>query len=169
MPMAPIVSVLALYALVKSFEVVGSPFFMGTGKPKITTIALFVQCVMMALLLPLFLMKFSTVGAAWAMLGSGFASALVYIIALFREKLLGISGIFRLVIVPFLSGGIMLVSIVVLKLLFPVQNVFLLFSYVGFGGCVYFLALWCADTLGAGDIFQHFRWVRARIFSHRRT
>ena len=165
MPMAPIVSVLALYALVKSFEVIGSPFFMGIGKPKIITIALFVQCVAMTILLPLLLTKLSTIGAAWAMFGSGFFSALVYIVALYREKLLGIKGILRLIITPLLSGMVMFVTIITAKFFAPIQNIFLLFFYVGFGGCVYFAALWCADAVSGGNIFRHLQWVRARVWS----
>src|SRR3989344_1015572 len=131
LPMAPVVSVLAFYALIKSFEVVGSPFFMGIGKPKVVTAALFVQCVAMAVLLPLFLTKLSTIGAAWAMLVSGFFSALVYITALYPEKLFEMKGILRLVSTPLFSGVVMAVAILALKSTIPVENIFTLFFYVG--------------------------------------
>ena len=126
LPMAPVVSVLAFYALIKSFEVVGSPFFMGIGKPKVVTAALFVQCVAMAVLLPLFLTKLSTIGAAWAMLGSGFFSALVYITALYREKLFEMKGILRLVSTPLFSGVVMAVAILALKSTIPVKHFYAL-------------------------------------------
>ncbi|OGZ08556.1 MAG: hypothetical protein A3D65_04855 [Candidatus Lloydbacteria bacterium RIFCSPHIGHO2_02_FULL_50_13] len=164
LPMAPIVSVLAFYALLRSFEAIGSPFFMGIGKPKVATIALFLQCLSMAILLPLLLTKFSTVGAAWAMLGSGCVSALVYIVALYREKLLDMGGIFQLITAPLFSGLIMIIVIGAAKTFVPIQNIFALLCYVGFGGLVYFLVLWCADTLGKGQIFTHFQWVRARVW-----
>lgn len=164
LPMAPLVSVLALYALVRSFEVVGAPFFMGIGKPKVITLALFFQCLTMALLLPLFLTNLSTIGAAWAMLASGFCSALVYLVAFYREKLLGMRGVLRLITAPFIAGVGMVVVLRVLKHLLPIENLFELFFVIGFGGVAYFIFLWCCDRLGGGEIFKHITWVRARVF-----
>lgn len=164
MPMAPLVSVLALYALVRSFETVSTPFFMGIGKPKVTTIALFTQCVTMAILLPLLLVKLSIVGAAWAMLASGVISASVYISALYREKLFGLRGISRLVTVPLIAGVGMVYVLRSLLSVFPIENLFELFFAVGFGAVAYFIFLWCCDRVGGGEIFQHISWVYQRVF-----
>jgi PST family polysaccharide transporter len=166
MPMAPIVSVLALYALIRSFEAVGAPFFMGIGKPKITTIALFAQCETMAILLPIFLINMSTVGAAWAMFVSGVVSASVYIIALYREKLFALRGIARLVIAPLIAGVGMVYVLRGILAVLPIGNLFGLFFAVGFGAIAYLLFLWCVDVPSGGKIFAHLRWVRVRVFPH---
>ena len=168
MPMAPLVSVLAFYALVRSFEVIGAPFFMGIGKPKIITIALFLQCGAMALFLPLLITKLSTVGAAWAMLASGLFSATVYLVALCRERLLNMEGLIRLVATPLFSALVMVAAIDAAKMMAPIQNIFALFFYMIFGGCVYFATLWCADSVGKGNLFTHFEWVRARVWPKER-
>lgn len=169
MPMAPIASVLALYALVRSFETVGTPFFMGIGKPKVITIALFAQCMTMAILLPLFLIKLSTVGAAWAMFASGFVSASVYIAAMYREKLLAIQGVLQLISAPLISGMGMVYVLKGALFVFPVVHLFELFFAIGFGGIVYFLFLWCCDRVGGGEIFQHITWVYRRVFAQKKA
>lgn len=164
MPMVPIVMVLVCYALVRSFEAIGSPFFLGIGKPKVTTVALFAQCITMALLLPLFLIKLSTVGAAWAMLASGAISALVYIAAMYQQKLFALRGIVQLITAPLIAGVGMVWALRGLLRLLPVGNLFELFLAVGFGAITYFVFLWCSDRLSGGEIFAHIAWVRSRVF-----
>lgn len=164
MPMAPIVSVLAFYALVRSFETIGAPFFMGIGKPKVTTVALFVQCITMALLLPPFIIKLSTIGAAWAMLASGAVSALVYIVAMYREKLFAFGGISRLVLAPLLAASGMAYALKFLESVFPTDSLVGLLFAIGLGATAYFALLWCCDRLRGGEIFAHIAWVRARVF-----
>lgn len=163
MPMVPIVSVLAFYALVRSFEAVGSPFFMGIGKPKIMTMALFVQCVAMAFLLPVFLIKFSLIGAAWAMFWSGTLSASVYIFAMYREKLFTLWGIFRLIGAPIVAAAIMVLAIKSLKVIISIGNFFELLLAITAGALLYFSCLWCFDRLLGGSVFANFRWVRERM------
>ena len=162
--MAPIVSVLALYALVRSFETIGVPFFMGIGKPKVNTIALFLQCMMMALFLPILLIKLSTIGAAWAMLVSGTVSGSVYIIAMYREKLFTLRGIFQLVATPLVAGVGMVYVLRGVEQVLLVSGVFELFFAIGVGSCAYFLLLWCCDRLVGGNVFQHLTWVYRRVF-----
>jgi len=164
-PMVPIVSVLAFYALVRSFDAVGVPFFNGIGKPKISTSALFVQCVTMAVLLIPLVSKFSTVGAAWAMLASGGASALLYITVLLRDKLLRPGELFMLVTPPLIAGLGMVFAIRMFEYFLSVGNVFVLFLYVGLGAGVYFALLWVVDRVSGGEIFNNFRWIQKRVLN----
>jgi len=164
LPMAPLVSVLALYALVRSFDVVGAPFFNGIGRPKISTFALFAQCGTMAVFLVPLILQLGTVGAAWAMLASGIASSLVYIGTMIHDKLLRVRELLFLVAVPLVAGVGMTYAIKGFERLHSITNIFELFLFVALGGSVYFLFLWYLDRLCGGETFEQIKWVRVRVF-----
>lgn len=168
LPMVPLVSALALYGLLRTFETVGAPFFNGIGKPKVVTTAFFAQLLAMAFLLVPLLRAHGLVGAAWAMLGSGAASMLLYVAALRHEKVLTLARAARLLLPPLLAGAGMFAAISALESVLPVANILILLVFVGFGAVVYGVFLWCIDRASGGGIFTDVRWIRARMFPQAR-
>lgn len=163
MPMAPIVAVLALYAMIKSFEVIGQPYVMGMGLPHLSATSTMVQIIFMIIFLPPLIVSMGVVGAGWAMVISGAGVATVYAYAMIRHG--GIHpGALVTMIFPSFSAGLIMAKtqqFVLMHTFF--RGAFGLLANIFFGALVYLFFLWIFDRTTGGKTLKEFLWIKNKI------
>lgn len=163
LPLIPALIILLGYGLLKSFEYMASPLFLGAGSPKKLAIASTLQGLIMIILIVPFTNMYGIVGTAWTMLAGGAVAQLVILYFLRKEISLGVKGIFEMVCLPLLSGIVMFLGIYGLKRLIPIQDITSLCLYIAFGAVLYVLVLLGTDTLFKGRIYDSLRWIKKSI------
>lgn len=161
--MVPILSVLIFYGLIKSFEFVVSPLFMGVGKPKISTTSLFSQFITMLVLVVPMTSLFGAVGTAWAvLLGSIVAQSFLFF-AVRREIHLGFRGFGEIGGISLLSAFLMYVVILGTKHISPISGVPNLFLFIFYGMVVYAIALFSIDFMFGKNMYNSLVWIKKNL------
>jgi O-antigen/teichoic acid export membrane protein len=161
--MVPILSVLIFYGLIKSFEYIASPFFMGVGKPKISSFSLFSQfAVMFVFIVPL-TFYYDVKGTAFAVLLGGIAAQTVLLFAMRREIHLGFQGFGAIGGISLASALFMYTVIIETKSFFPVVGVSGLLLSIFYGALVYAVALFALDFLFGKKMYNSLIWIKKSL------
>lgn len=163
LPMVPIVYVIILYSLVKAFEFIANPLFLGLGRPQVQTLVLAIQSlVMFSLIVPL-ARSLGVVGIAWAALAGLVAAQLVFLLKLKKRISLGFRTLIRVLSLPVLASLFMLGVLALVKKVLPIENIPLLLSYVFGGALVYFVAMLSLDYLWGRKFHKSLLWIKKNI------
>lgn len=163
LPMVPILYVIIIYSLVKSFELMTNPLFLGIGRPRIQTLVLAIQSVAMFLVVIPLTKSFGAVGTAWAVLMGLVIAQLVWLFKLKKAIRLGLKTIIKTLSLPILASLVMLILIVLVKGVLPLENVFLLLAYVVGGAAVYFASVFVLDRIFGRKFYQSLLWIKKNI------
>lgn len=161
--MVPILSILIFYGLIKSFEFVVSPLFLGVGKPKTSAVSLFSQFAVMLILIVPFTAKFGAPGTAFAVLLGSIVAQGILLFAVRREIGFGFRGLADIAWLPFLSAFLMYTAIAGTKSVFPILGVSGLFFFVLYGAGVYVVVLFSLDFLFGKNMYNSFLWIKKNI------
>lgn len=163
LPMVPALIILILYGLVKSFEFMTQPLFLGIGKPRVATSAVILQAVVMfSLIIPL-TTTYGILGTAVAVLGGGVAAQVLLLVMARRELTLGIRGMFQMVSVALLSSAVMYFVLAKAKTLISIDSIALLATFIVLGVVVYAATLIFFDRLLGRKIVSSLQWVKKNI------
>jgi len=161
--MLPILPVIILIAVLNTFQAVVTPLFSGIGRPKISTLVLIIQSIIMFALITPFVRIFGVVGAAWAVFAGLFISQTVLFLQLRATINLGVRGFLKILSLPFLSSGVMYLLINFTKNILAISNFLLLIGYVVYGFLIYFGALYAFDRLFGRKYYQSWLWFKKNI------
>ncbi len=161
--MVPILSVLIFYGLIKSFEFVVNPLFLGVGKPKISAASLFSQFAAMFVLIVPLTARYGASGTAFAVLSGSIAAQGILLFAIRREIGFGFSGLVETIWLPFLSAFLMYVALAGTKSLFPVLGAPGLFLSVLYGVGIYVAALFSLDFLFGKNMYNSVIWIKKNL------
>ncbi len=163
LPMVPIVSVLALYCLVKTYESVTQAFFLGVGVPQVQTHATVFQCVILMSVMGPSVMFFGVTGAAYAVLLSG-CVALAYLVWS-TKRFLGLRlselGAILLPIAGSVSGmyGVLLL----ITQTYHLSHGSMLFLSIGCGAFTYLTLLFLFDSVSGEHLQSDIQWIKQHI------
>ncbi len=163
LPMVPIVSVLALYCLIRTYESVANPFFIGIGKPRVQTEGSIVQLVVMfSLIIPL-TANMGVVGTALAVFAGGAAGQLYLLIRTTSYLHLRAPHFVDMFAAVFLSGLAMFGVLEWVRPQLGATHGMRLLSLVAIGATIYLAALYLFDALFGKKIMTSLRWIGKRI------
>jgi O-antigen/teichoic acid export membrane protein len=161
--MVPILSVLIFYGLIKSFEFVVNPLFLGVGKPKTSAASLFSQFAVMFILIVPLTAKFGAPGAAFAVLSGSIAAQSIFLFAIRREIGFGFRNLAEIVWISSVSAFLMYAAIVGTKSIFPIFSASGLFFFVLYGMGVYAIALFVLDFLFGKNMYNSLLWIKKNL------
>jgi len=164
LPMAPILTILAGYGLFKAFDAAVQPFFLGTGRPRFSTLTAIWQAVaMFAGILPL-ASHFGIRGVALAVFLGGLAAAGSSLWLVRRQINLGFRGLLQIWFPPLLAAVAMAGWILLLKAAAWPTSVLLLGFYVVSGAGVYFAVLFAYDRwYNRRELWLTWQWFRKYV------
>ncbi len=163
LPMIPILSVLAIYGFIKSFEYIVTPLLMGVGKPRISGIGASLQLFVMAVAIIPLALSLGLVGVAWAVFLGGLASQTFLLFAVRKEITLGLRGIGEVVGLPLFASLIMGLVLLFLQYFLPVKHAWQLFLFVFGGALIYFIALLGADRFSGKKMYNSLLWIKQNL------
>lgn len=163
LPMVPIISVLVFYCLVRTYESVAGPFFMGVGKPRVQTEAMIAQLIVMLVCIVPLTATMGVVGTAVAVLAGG-ATSQIYL--LFRTVVylqLGLREFLDMFSVVFCSGLTLFATLKIISSYLIMGHGTRLITLIIVGVATYLSALCLFDWLFGKKILTSLRWVGKRI------
>lgn len=163
LPMVPIISVLSIYCLIRSYESVAGPFFMGIGSPRVQTegsIAQFV--VMFACIIPL-TAGMGVVGTALAVLLGGTAGQLYLVLRTTMHLHLHSRHFVDMFSAVALSSLLMFATLEIVRPHLGVSHGVRLLELVTLGAVTYLSALYLFDHLFGKKIMTSLRWILKRV------
>jgi len=163
LPMISALYVIVLFGLLKSFEFISKPLFMGIGKPKLATIVTIIQAVVMYSVIVPLTYKYGIMGAALAVTVGSLAGQLFFIFKLRKELNIGLRVYPKISFIPLLSSIIMFIFIYGLKLLIHISDWYILAWFILFGAGVYFIFLMLFDKLFGGEFYKSFTWIKKNL------
>jgi lipopolysaccharide exporter len=163
LPMVPIISILVFYCLIRTYEAVASPFFMGIGKPRIQTEATVLQCVVMFLAVVPLTGSMGVVGTALAVLMGGVAGQAYLVVRSAHYLHLRVSHFAEMLGAVAISGlAMLLVLRFAHPLLFTTHGMRLVLL-VALGSVTYLGVLYLSDALFGKKIWMSLRWIGKRV------
>lgn len=161
LPMAPILAVLAVFGLFKAFDAAVQPFFLGTGKPKYSTLVSVWQLIFMfAGILPL-TYHWGAVGTAASVTLGAIAAVGAELWFLRRQINLGLKGLLEIWLAPFLATMVMGLGLWGVENVALPLNIATLIFYLCFGAGTYFLSLFIYDRfLGRRELWSTWLWFK---------
>lgn len=163
LPMVPILYVILLYGLFRSFELLTKPVFLGIGKPRLTTAVLVIQAaVMFSVIVPLTHM-WGAVGAGIAALAGYIVAQAIYMYRLRRDLSIGMMTVAHALLVPLFAGSLMASALWFMKPIVPVISSLTLLAYIASGVVLYFAFLWIIDRMTGSHTISAYRWVRQNV------
>jgi len=163
LPMVPILYVVVIYGLIKAFELISKPLFMGIGKPKIPTIITIIQVIVIfSFLVPLINM-YGAVGAAMAITLGMLVSQVIFLFRLKKEINLGFKSILGSIYLPLISSTGMFLAIFALKKFISISNLGLLIGYMIFGVVVYSFFVIILDKIFGHQIKRSYLWIKENL------
>ncbi len=163
LPMVPVLYVILALALLKALDFMISPLFMGIGKPKVTTIVLAVQSVIMFSLIISLTQKYGMVGTAGAVLASSFVAEFILLLKLRKEIDLKFRALIKIVALPFLGSLAMAAALHFSKrVVFP-ATLPIFVAYIAVGVIIYFAALFLLDQILGKRFYESLIWIKKNI------
>ena len=163
LPMVPIISVLAIYCLIRTYESVANPFFMGIGKPKIQTQGMIAQCIVMfSTIIPL-TTQMGVVGTAIAVLLGGLTGQVYLLVRTTRYLDLRVTHFNDMFTVVGISGFIMFSTLELVRPHLSPSHGTRLLLVILIGTIVYTAALYLLDVLFGRKIIMSLRWISKKI------
>ena len=150
--------------LLRTFEYMVTPVFLGIGKPRVQLYGLVIQFgVMFSLIVPL-TQKFQLVGTALAVLAGAFVVEIIYFFLLRREVRIGFRAFFDILAWPIIGSLIMTLVIIGSIKIVGITGMALLLVYVVFGATVYFLTFLGLDKwLCNGRFYESIIWIKNSV------
>jgi len=145
MPMVPVVQVLVLAGLIRSIAATTGPIFHGVGKPKINTMWQTIRLiVLIALIYPLS-MRWSIMGTSLAVIISIFVATIGFSFEVIKITKCGAGNFGKLIILPLINGGLMVLIIFVLKSSIQLNGFLKFFFLIGVGFMSYIFVTYLFD------------------------
>ena len=163
LPMVPVLYVILLLALLKALDFLINPLFMGIGKPKVTTVVLAVQSVVMfSLIIPL-TQKYGMIGTGLAVLASSFVAEFILLLKLRKEINLKLRALIKIVALPLVGSLTMAAALYFSKsIIFPnTLPIFIL--YIAAGAIIYFAVLFVLDNIFGRRFYESLIWIKKNI------
>jgi O-antigen/teichoic acid export membrane protein len=117
-PSVPLLHLLVVYGGLKSVEYFLTPLVLGAGKPKLLTQATFLHGLILCTLLVPLVSQYGTRGAALSLVLAASCSTIYLCVRLPEVVKLTVSSVFSIIFVPVLSGVLMYLGVVYIKLHF---------------------------------------------------
>ena len=152
LPMVPAMQVLAVVGLFRSIGATTGPLFNGLGRPRISTIILLLNLIVLAVIIYPFATRWNILGAAWAVLIScSSVQPLAWFIAI-KTIHCRVSALAKVVVLPLIATFTMMAAIAALRHFVFVRPTFVSFLVVAIAGsATYMLATELFDrALGYG-------------------
>jgi len=163
LPMVSVLYVILALALLKALDFMISPLFTGIGKPKITTVVLIIQSlVMFSLIIPL-TQKYGMVGTASAVLISSFIAEFILLLKLRKEINLRFRVLIKIVALPLVGSLAMAVILYLFKNIIPLSGIFIFMLYIILGVIIYFTFLFVLDRIFGRRFYESFIWIKKNI------
>jgi len=158
--MVPILMILTWVGFLKSFEQVTNSFFLGIGKPAVSTGSSSVQLITMSVFIVPLTFSLGTEGVALTVaLGALFTQ--LYLLYVLRQEInLGILGILKTGVEPIVSSLAMIFSLYLLKQFWPVFSWWSLLVYVVLGVIIYGLILMVVDLCFTKKLKDSLLWIK---------
>ena len=163
LPMVPILYVVILIGLLKSFEYLVNPLFLGVGKPYLSSVVMVFQSLVMFSVIFSLTGRYGVVGAAIAALAGALATQIIYVVKLRQEIRFSLFLILRESILPLLASLVMGAVLYWLKTFVQINNQVLLIVFVFLGALVYFITVLTLDRLFGNKLTDSLLWIRRNI------
>jgi len=141
LPVVPILHILLWAGLLKAIKTTTEPVFNALGKPALYTKCYFVQFIILGGAIFPMAKAFGATGIATAVLVSQTVSAVVALVLALRIIELSFADLSRILVVPFLSAGIMMLAVTGAKQVIQGNQVIVFVSLTGFGALVYLISI----------------------------
>jgi O-antigen/teichoic acid export membrane protein len=163
LPMVPVLNIIILYGLIKSFELITEPLFRGIGKPHISTSVMIAQfAVMFSFIIP-FTKIYGPVGTAWAVFLGFLTAQTIFLIQLRKNISIGILSIFQVSTLPIIASISMGLILFFARTLIGINTKMSLISFVLFGILIYGFCLLILDKLFGNRFRESLVWVKERL------
>lgn len=162
-PMVPLVNILMVYGLLRSFEFIAKPLLMGIGRPRMTFFTQIAQFAGMFLFIVPLTQSYGAAGTAWSVVIGGITSITILLVVIHRHfgftfrtyfDMIGVSSVASLSMYAVLALG---------KLVLPIASTFSLFVYIALGILLYAAFLFVLDLFSGREIMTSFLWVKNRL------
>ncbi len=163
LPMIPILHVMIILGLLKAFELIVNPLFLGIGKPKISSVTLILQSIVMFLFIWPLTYYFGIVGTAWAVVFGSLAGQIFLLFTLRKEINFGFKGFFEIFILPTLASIFMLFILFLLKLFMNNDGTVVLVVYILVGVLSYLFMLFSLDKIFGRKIMDSLILIKKNI------
>ena len=161
--MVPVLYVAILFGLLKSFEFLVGPVFLGVGKPYVSIITMAFQAVVLFAVISPLTRMYGITGTAIAALLGLFAAQLVYAYRLVREIKINPFSIIGQSMLPLLVSAIMCLVLTSLRSFKSIDSFVVLISYIFAGVIVYVIAILLLDKLVGGKFKESYVWIKINI------
>jgi len=158
--MVPALYVLIIYGFFKCFEFLLNPLFLGIGRPKIATFISIIQASFMFVLIVPLIKNFGLIGAAAAVLSGAFAAQAISFFILKKTIDFGAIRFLKTIILPLICSALMLGLIVMIKKVFPIENIFVFIIYIIFGAILYFSLAFLLDKISGRHYYNSLIWIK---------
>ncbi len=163
LPMVPIVNVLLIYGLVRSFEFMVNPLVMGLGRPETALYAQLLQFVGMFLPIVPLTYAYGVVGTAWSVVIGGGVSVL-YLLFVARKILhFKLSVFVELLGVSTAAALSMYCSLVFMSDVLSLNPLFELGVGIVLGAMVYLSTLFILDSMFGKHLALSFVWLKKNL------
>lgn len=147
LPMIPVLHIMIILGLLKAFELIVNPLFLGIGKPKVSSITLILQAFVMFLFIWPLTYYFGVIGTAWSVVFGSLAGQVFLIFTLRKEINFGFRGFLEIFSLPTIAGIFMLAIVFMTKFLLQNDSSLALVLYILIGIISYATALLFLDKL----------------------
>lgn len=147
LPMIPVLHIMIILGLLKAFELIVNPLFLGIGKPKVSSITLILQAFVMFLFIWPLTYYFGVIGTAWSVVFGSLAGQIFLIFTLRKEINFGFRGFLEIFSLPTIAGIFMLAIVFMTKFLLQNDSSLALVLYILIGIISYATVLLFLDKL----------------------
>ncbi|HQI25766.1 MAG TPA: lipopolysaccharide biosynthesis protein [Candidatus Paceibacterota bacterium] len=158
--MVPILMILVWVGFLKSFEQVTNSFFLGIGRPSISTSSSLIQLLAMLIFIVPLTFALGGEGAALAVVTGALFTQLYLLYILRQEINLGVWGISKTALEPAAASFFMVAGLYILKQVWPIFSWWSLLTYVGLGVIIYVLAVAVLDMLFTRELKNSLIWIK---------
>ncbi len=163
LPMVPVLYIILLLALLKALDYMINPLFMGIGKPKVTTIVLAVQSVIMFSLIIALTQKYGMVGTGLAVLASLFVAEFILLLKLRKEINLRFRALVKIAALPLLGSLTMAAALHFAKTVVFPDTLPIFILYIAAGAIIYFATLFVLDQIFGKRFYESLIWIKKNI------
>lgn len=151
--MVDAMKILVLAGFIRSIAATSGPLFLATGKPQIDSYLQGIRFIIIIVLIYPFTIRWGMVGVAFVTLISISISNIGFSYKAIKYTESSIKEFLKFTITPIIIGSIVMLTIFMIKTMYPITNVGLLFLITMFGAFLYLLIAYLFDKLFGYGIY----------------